>query len=345
MRRRLTAVAAIVARGGALFLGAFVLVGLVGELRGRQTDIELWFVDVRDIPVVGRVPLVAAFGTLLVGWAILGGRRRWLPWATAATCLVFAALAVRDVIRFADVVSRGSVHPAWPVPFSAVVAAALIGLAILAIRMDRGHDDNAPPRVSWRHGGALLASALGWAILFPVAQIGFFGTTDYRRPADAAVVFGARVYASGAPSPLLADRIATAVDLYRSGDAPILLMSGGDGADGFNEAAVMREVALGAGVASGDVVVDDLGVSTEATVANTMAWVMDQWDSVPPTAVRVIAVSQPYHLPRIQLAFAAAGIDVLTVPAVDPVPISEMPLLVAREIPAFWAYYLRQCLG
>ena len=60
---------------------------------------------------------------------------------------------------------------------------------------------------------------------------------------------------------------------------------------------------------------------------------------------RVIAVSQAYHLPRVQLSFATAGIDVLTVPAADPEPIGEMPLLVAREVPAFWVYYLRVCLG
>jgi hypothetical protein len=48
---------------------------------------------------------------------------------------------------------------------------------------------------------------------------------------------------------------------------------------------------------------------------------------------------------RIALVLAAGGIDVLTVPAADPVPTCEMPLLVAREIPAFWTYYLRECLG
>ena len=59
----------------------------------------------------------------------------------------------------------------------------------------------------------------------------------------------------------------------------------------------------------------------------------------------VIAVSQAYHLPRVQLTFATAGIDVLTVPAAESQPISEMPLLVAREVPAFWVYFLRVCLG
>jgi vancomycin permeability regulator SanA len=169
----------------------------------------------------------------------------------------------------------------------------------------------------------------------------FVGTTDYRRPADAAVIFGARVYASGAPSPLLADRITTGVELYKAGLVPKLIMSGGDGADGFNEAQVMRGVAVADGVDPTAVLVDPAGVTTEATVANSMALLAPTGGVAP----RVMAVSQAYHLPRVQLSFATAGIDVLTVPAADPIPIGEMPLLVAREVPAFWVYYLRVCLG
>jgi vancomycin permeability regulator SanA len=171
----------------------------------------------------------------------------------------------------------------------------------------------------------------------------FFGTTDYRRPADVAVVFGARVYATGQPSPLLADRIATGIELYRSGLVGTLVMSGGDGADGFNEARVMRDEANAAGIDPADILVDPAGNSTEATVDNSLALLAARGTgSVPP---RVIAVSQAYHLPRVQLAFANGGIDVLTVPAADPIAIGEMPVLVIREVPAFWAYYLRVCLG
>ena len=171
----------------------------------------------------------------------------------------------------------------------------------------------------------------------------FFGTTDYRRPADVAVIFGARVYASGQPSPLLADRIRTGVELYRAASCPLLVMSGGDGSDGFNEARVMRDVAVAEGVDPAAVLVDPAGNSTEATVANVSALLATR--NGPEGPGRVIAVSQAYHLPRVQLAFASAGIDVLTVPAADPEPIGEMPLLVAREILAFWAYDLRVCLG
>jgi vancomycin permeability regulator SanA len=171
----------------------------------------------------------------------------------------------------------------------------------------------------------------------------FFGTTDYRGPADVAVIFGARVYATGRPSPLLADRISTGVELYRDRLVPLLLMSGGDGSDGFNEARVMRDVAVAAGVDGSAILVDPAGRSTEATVANVAAMLAARSGTA--GGLRVIAVSQAYHLPRVQLAFANAGIDVLTVPAVDPQPIGEMPLLVMREVLAFWAYDLRVCLG
>jgi vancomycin permeability regulator SanA len=170
----------------------------------------------------------------------------------------------------------------------------------------------------------------------------FFGTTDYRRPADAAVVFGARVYASGIPSELLQNRIDTAVELYREGLVPVLVMSGGGGADGFNEAVVMRQAAIAEGVPADAVLVDGTGVSTEATVADTQSLLAGGQLTLP--RGRLIVVSQAYHLPRVQLAFAGAGIDVLTVPAVDPRFIDEMPILIGREVLAFWAYDLRTCL-
>jgi uncharacterized SAM-binding protein YcdF (DUF218 family) len=105
----------------------------------------------------------------------------------------------------------------------------------------------------------------------------------------------------------------------------------------------MRDVAVAAGVDSSDVLVDPDGNTTEATVANASAMLVARNGGGGPG--RIIAVSQAYHLPRIQLAYANGGVDVLTVPAADPVPIGEMPILVLREVPAFWAYYLRVCLG
>jgi vancomycin permeability regulator SanA len=310
----------------------------VGELRGRTADVSLWWVDIRDLPDLVRILLLGTFAVLVVAWAArpdTGLTRRRL---TAALCALLLVLVVRDVIRFYVASVGGLVHATVPVPLSLLVALGMAGLAIAVLRSSAAGGDR---RV--RGLVALGVSIVGWGIAFPLAQMWFFGTTDYRRPADVAVVFGARVYASGSPSPLLEDRIQTGLELYRSGLVSTLVMSGGDGADGFNEARVMRDEAIRAGVAPSAIVLDDAGVSTEATVANTVALLTTRYGGELP--IRIIAVSQAYHLPRIQLSFATAGVDVLTVPARDPVPIGEMPVLVVREVPAFWVYFLRVCLG
>jgi vancomycin permeability regulator SanA len=325
-------------RGAALFLAGFTGIGLIGEIRGRTLDPSLWWVDLGDLDSAARRLLLAAIAGLLGALAVRPSAGQPRRWGTATISAVFAGFALRDVVRFYSVLGSGEIRPFVEVPLSAFVALLLGAMAIAAIRW------RPDPSVGrWRDGATLAVAVAAWAVVFPLAQMLFFGTTDYRRPADAAVVFGARVYATGQPSPLLADRIATGVDLYRSGLVPVLVMSGGDGSDGFNEARVMRDVAVADGVDPAAVLVDPAGNSTEATVANVTALIPARSGGA--GALRIIAVSQAYHLPRVQLAFANAGIDVLTVPAADPELIGEMPLLVAREVLAFWAYYGRVCLA
>jgi vancomycin permeability regulator SanA len=338
MRSGATRAFVVLARGAALFLAIFTAVGLVGELRGRATDLSLWWVDVRDLPGVIRLALLVTFAALLLAWAVRPDPGTRLRRATAIECIVFAGLALRDAARYVTVVGGGSVHPSAPIPLSGLIA---VGLTLLAIAVLRRGSPRATDRR--REVVGLLVAAGSWAFIFPLAQMVFFGTTDYRRPADAAVVFGARVYATGRPSPLLADRIATAVELYRTGLVGTLVMSGGDGADGFNEARVMRDEAIAAGIDPAAILVDPAGNTTEATVDNSLVLLASRGGGSGQPSV--IAVSQAYHLPRIQLAYANGGIDVLTVPAADPEPIREMPLLALREVPAFWAYYVRVCLG
>ena len=52
-------------------------------------------------------------------------------------------------------------------------------------------------------------------------------------------------------------------------------------------------------------------------------------------------MSQSCHLPRIKMAYRAAGQQVYTVPAEASRPILKTPALVTREIPAFWFYWSR----
>ena len=338
VRAKAGIVAGLALRGWALFVALFLAVGIVGVLRGRTLDPSLWLLDLQDVAAPIRLGGLARVAALLAAWATVPASGRVRRGTTAVACLLLAMLALRDALGFASAVGAGGVHPFLPVPLSAVFALAFAvpAVAVLTRRPSAGIGARATAI-------GLGLAVVAWGIAFPVAQMLFFGTTDYRRPADAVVVFGARVYASGLPSQVLQDRIDTAVGLYRAGLVPVLVMSGGDGADGFNEAVVMRQTAIDEGVPAAAVLADGSGVSTEATVANVSALVAAGQVALPHGSL--MAVSQAYHLPRVQLAFASAGIDVLTVPAYDPRFISEMPTLVGREVLAFWAYDLRTCLG
>ena len=222
---------------------------------------------------------------------------------------------------------RGDVRAGMPVPASLVFAAAFAFIGFHAGR-----------RASNRSGRPLvLATALLCVGLFPVVQVLCFGRTDYRRPADVAVVFGARVYADGRLSDAVADRVRTATRLYREGWVSELVMSGGPGDGAIHETAAMRTAAIRDGVPAAAIRVDLAGLSTAATVRNTAGEFAGR---------RVLAVSEYYHLPRIKLAFARAGVEIFTVPAEARDWRRALDLRSSlREVPAFWLYYLRSLGG
>ncbi|MEP6758967.1 MAG: YdcF family protein, partial [Actinomycetota bacterium] len=162
---------------------------------------------------------------------------------------------------------------------------------------------------------------------------------DYRRPAQAAVVLGARVMPDGEASVVLADRVRTGVELYREGLVMTLVMSGGLEPDtGYDETAVMRALAVQEGVPAADILVDPGGTSTTATVTDTVGLFAERGIDA------VLVVSHFYHLPRIKLAYERAGLEVYTVPASQSAIVPRTPENVAREVPALWIYYLRAAL-
>ena len=100
----------------------------------------------------------------------------------------------------------------------------------------------------------------------------------------------------------------------------------------------MRDLAIAQGVPPQAILLDRRGITTWASVDSTIALLRARGLS------SVLAVSQPYHLARVKLAYAHAGVDVWTVPArMTLVP--RTGLVVGREIPAFWVYYLRAAFG
>jgi vancomycin permeability regulator SanA len=322
-----------VARGLALFFGAFTLLNVAGTLRVPAFDANVWWIDPPVVPRAAAIAVFAAAGGVLIAFGVAPRMRTWRRWTTFVFTIALGAAAVYDVVQFYRVWRDGLIAPELPLPLS-LVFAALIALVAVAVFLAPTRPRRRWP--AWTLVGLTVAACI---VLFPLAQVLFFGTTDYRRPADVAVVFGAQVHRNGAPSTSLTDRVDTAVALYKDGLVGRLFMSGGVGDSGYNEALVMRDMAVARGVPAGRIVIDSNGVSTNATVADTVPFFGGKgWR-------RILAVSQFYHLPRIKLAYQRAGWDVLTVPARGSRPIKETPYLVAREIPAFWVYYLRAVAG
>ncbi len=311
-------------RGVAGFLGVFTFLNLLGRLVGRWVDATAWWIDLGVLGPAGDV-LLATAAALLTAWAVrpLASRTR-----RAATALVLAILAAGCVYNAASCWQAqwaGKVRLGWALPMS-------IPMALLLAWMARSARRGADPRR--RTLRPALAGAGLCLIALPLAQMFFFGQSDYRRPADAAVVFGARAYADGRCSQALADRVATACRLVRQGYVRKLVLSGGPGDGNVHETAAMRKLALRLGVPDEAILLDPDGLNTRATVANTAALFEKMGIK------RVIAVSHFYHLPRVKLAYRSAGWEVYTVPARESYPLTQMPLYVAREVPALWVYHL-----
>lgn len=280
---------------------ALALALLVDAVRSLFTP------DASLLGIFVRWPGGAALPTvlgLLLGAALLVRHRLSLLVLAA-----FAALAVVNVGEFYALRARGL--RAAAVPFS------LVTLALLAGAVGRHLRDGPPGRWTWKAaGGALASPCLVLLHLFS------FGATDYARPAEAIVVFGAGVTPDGRPSLALHDRVRHGIRLHRAGVAPLLVLSGAD-----DEVPVMRRLALEAGVPEEAVVSDPAGVNTRATVANLRQR-------------RVVAVSHYYHLARIKLAASRRGVGCATSPCPMTRRLAREPYYVAREVAAFASYYL-----
>lgn len=126
-------------------------------------------------------------------------------------------------------------------------------------------------------------------------------TSELLRPAQSALVLGARVWEDGRPSLFLRERVEVAATLYHSGLVERVLVSGaGSNREGLDEAAVMRDTALALGVPVEDIDVDRGGVNTAASCLRAHHVF---------GLTSVIAVSQEFHLPRATWWCRRVGMD------------------------------------
>lgn len=319
------------ARGIALFLGLFGLTNIVGDWISPGFDANLWWIDVRRLPPTPARLLLGASTVVLAAFGIAPRPRGWRRWLTVGSAAALILVSLENTLRFYALASRGGVSLGIPVPLTLVTAIALLAVLIAAWRPRR--NDTPTPTARSQTILALVTLALA-AFAFPLLQMFLFGKTDYRRPADVAIVFGARAYADGRPSHALRDRVTTACALHRTGLVGTLIFSGGPGDGPVHETEAMRNLALSLGVPDSAIVLDNNGLSTRETVANAAPLLEARgWR-------RVLAVSHFYHLPRVKMSFQRRGIEVYTVPATEVYVLTKLPYLMLREVAALWAYYL-----
>jgi uncharacterized SAM-binding protein YcdF (DUF218 family) len=311
-----------------LALGIFVGLNVAGELvlGGRFDVTGAWI----SLPGgTGALVFKAVLAATLIARGLGPLPTAWARILAAGALLVVAAAAAWDTAVYFALLVAGRIATSLPFPSSVLVLALSLALAYTAARPG-------PPRI-WSKGqifrSLAIAATVAWAL--PLVLMLTFGPTRYAREADAIVVFGARVYADGRPSLVLADRVDEAIRLYHRGLAPVLVMSGArDESHGGSEPEAMKARAVAAGVPATAIVLDELGVDTAATVDVTAAWLRDRGER------RVLAVSHYYHQPRIKLLFQRAGVLAYTVPS----PMSRRPLkepwFVTREVLAYYAAWL-----
>lgn len=97
----------------------------------------------------------------------------------------------------------------------------------------------------------------------------------------------------------------------------------------------MRHFAIQYGVLAEAIVKDRRGLNTAATLANCQP-IFNALG-----VERAIAVSHFYHLPRIKLTGQRQGLVIATVPAKETRTLAALPCNMAREVAAWWWYYLR----
>ena len=174
-------------------------------------------------------------------------------------------------------------------------------------------------------------------IVYAIYRITAQGGVDEARPADAIVVLGAAQY-SGQPSGVFEARLQHAVDLWKQGLAPYLIVTGGKlPADITTEAATGRAFAIAHGVPKDAILGEDHGRDTLESLDGVAAILRTH------ELHSVVFVSDRTHMLRVLRMASDMGISAWG----SPTPTSPTDLdpdrrwrSIAHELAGLAAYYV-----
>jgi len=152
----------------------------------------------------------------------------------------------------------------------------------------------------------VASAAVGYAVVF--GWVWRMSRIDDRTPADAIVVLGAAQY-NGRPSPVLKARLDHAIDLYRAGLAPMVVVTGGIGTgDRVSEASVGHRYLRSHLVPDSAIVVRPDGRTTAESMRSVSEWMHER------ELARALLVSDPFHMARLSLEARRADLKPATSP-------------------------------
>ncbi|WP_081209779.1 SanA/YdcF family protein [Salegentibacter sediminis] len=116
-------------------------------------------------------------------------------------------------------------------------------------------------------------------------------------PSETVIVLGASVHSDGKLSPILKDRVDTALELYRNKKVKRFLVTGDHTTDDYNEVNAMGNYLMKRGIPESKILLDHAGLDTYDSMyrSNAVLGVED-----------AIVVTQKFHLPR--TIFIAKGL-------------------------------------
>lgn len=159
------------------------------------------------------------------------------------------------------------------------------------------------------------------------------GLNDELKSVDAAVVLGNKVEVNGQPSERLKARLDRSVELYNRGYFTNIIVSGGIGKEGFDEATVMKSYLIEKGIPEDKIIEDSNGYNSYMTAQNTSK-IMNKLkiDSV-------MVITQYFHVSRTKLAFRKMDLDEVYSAHAKIFEFRDVYSII-REFPAYYKYLL-----
>jgi SanA protein len=166
----------------------------------------------------------------------------------------------------------------------------------------------------------VLVGLRQWVERRTAAQV--YDTVEGVDPRPVALVLGAGLWSDGSLTPILADRVATAAELYQAGKVQKLLCSGDNRFVDYNEPQAMKDYAVRLGIPEDDVVLDYAGRRTYDSCYRARAvFGVDG----------LVVVTQRFHAARAVYTCEFLGLDAVAVTADRRVYSAERVVWQTRE--------------